>query len=54
MLGDIQVENLTTIVTDHKETVEYAEPERWNREKIHRGDRLPMIPQEGKPKLGSF
>src|ERR1700676_4475376 len=30
VFGDIVVENLTTIVTDHEEAVEHAEPEGWN------------------------
>jgi len=32
MLGYLEVDNLTTIVTDHEEAVEHAEPEGWNGE----------------------
>src|ERR1700680_1308467 len=32
MLRDIDVENLTMIVTDHEEAVEHAEAEGWNGE----------------------
>jgi hypothetical protein len=34
----IDVENLTTIVIDHEEAVEHAEPEGWNGEEVHRRD----------------
>jgi hypothetical protein len=39
VLGHIEVENLTTIVTEHEvhvEHVEHAEPDGWNGEEIHR------------------
>jgi len=29
MLGDIEVENLTTIVTDHEEAVKHGERDGW-------------------------
>src|SRR4030088_1491920 len=54
MLRDIEVENLTTIMTDHEEAVEHAEPGGWNGEKVHRRNGLPMIPKKGQPAFGSL
>jgi hypothetical protein len=52
MLGDIEVENLATIVADHEETVEHAEPESRNREEVHRRKGFPMIAKKSKPAFG--
>ena len=54
MLGDIEVENLTTVVTDHEEAVEQAEPEGWNSEEVHRRDSFPVIPQKCEPTFDSL
>ena len=52
MLRDIEMQNLPPVMTDHEETIEHAEGERWDREKIHRGNRLPVIAEESEPSLG--
>src|SRR6266853_1204420 len=52
MLGDIEVENLTAIMTDHEEAVEHAEPEGWNCEEVHRRDGFSVIAKKGQTALG--
>src|SRR6266478_2824390 len=54
MFRDIEVENLTTIMTDHEEAVEHAEPGGWNGEKVHRRNGLPMIPKKGQLAFGAL
>ena len=54
MFGHVEVENLTTIVTDHEEAVEHAEPESWNGEEVYRRDGFPVIPQKCEPTFGQF
>src|ERR1700704_168364 len=54
MLSDIEVENLTTIVTDHEKPVERAKPEGWNGEEVHRRDGFSVIPQKGEPTSSSL
>src|SRR5260370_25821990 len=41
-----------TIVTDDKKAVEHAEGDRRNSEKVHRGNRFPVIAEKGKPAPG--
>jgi hypothetical protein len=52
MLCDIEMQNAPTIVTDDEEAIERAEGDRRNSEKVHRGDRFPVITEKGKPALG--
>jgi hypothetical protein len=54
MLRDIEVENLTTIVTDNEEAVEHAEPEGWDGEEVHRRNGFAMITKKGEPPFGSL
>ena len=53
MLRDVEVQNVSTIMTDHEEAVQHAERDRRSREKIKRRDGFPMIAQKGEPALGS-
>src|SRR5580692_10110521 len=52
MLGDIEVQDTPTIVTDDEKAIERAEGNRRNREEVHRGDRFPVIAEKGKPVPG--
>jgi len=52
MFRDIDVKNLTTIVTDHEEAVEHAEPDGRNRKEVHRRDGFSVIAQKGEPSFG--
>jgi hypothetical protein len=52
MLCDIAVQDAPTIVTDDEEAIERAKGDRRNREKVHRGNRFPVITEKGKPASG--
>jgi hypothetical protein len=39
-------------MTDYEEAVEHAERDRWDGEKVHRGDGFAMIAEKGEPTLG--
>jgi hypothetical protein len=52
MLGDIEVQDAPTIVTDDEKAIERAEGDRRNSEEVHRGNRFPVITEKGKPALG--
>src|SRR5258708_29912888 len=52
MLGDIEVQDTPTVVTDDEKTIEHAEGDRRNSEEVHRGNRFPVIAEKGKPALG--
>ena len=54
MLGDVEVQNASTVVTDDEEAVEHTEGNRWNGEEVHRRDGFPMIAQKGEPAFGRF
>jgi hypothetical protein len=47
MLGDVEVQNASTIMSDDKETIEYTERNRRHREEVHRGDSFPVISKKG-------
>src|SRR5215469_16152157 len=47
----VVVNDATAIMTNDEEAIQNAEGQRGHREKIHRCNRLPMIPQEGQPAL---
>src|SRR6266404_712143 len=49
MLGDIEVQDAPTIVTDDEKAIERAKGDRRNREQVHRGNRFPVITEKGKP-----
>ncbi len=51
MLGDIEVQDTPTIVTDDEKTIEHAEGDRRNSKEVHRGNRFPVITEKGKPAL---
>jgi hypothetical protein len=53
MLCDVDVQDASTIVADDEEAVEHAERDRWHRQKIHCGNRFPMVAKEGQPALGA-
>src|ERR1700692_1801741 len=52
MLGDIEVQDTPTVVTDDEKAIERAEGDRRNREEVHRGNRFPVITEKGKPAPG--
>jgi hypothetical protein len=52
MLGDIEVQDAPTIVTDDEKAVEHLESDRRNSEEVHRGNRFPVITEKGKPAPG--
>src|SRR5882762_10332404 len=52
MLGDIEVQDTPTIVTDDEKAIEHAEGDRRNSKEVHRGNRFPVITEKGKPALG--
>ncbi len=54
MPSDIEVQDLPSIVRDHKEAVQNAEGQAWYGEEIHRRDDLAMVGQEGLPSLPRF
>src|SRR6266478_6419432 len=52
MLGDIEVQDAPTIMTDDEEAIEHAERNRWRGEEIHGRNRFPMVSKERQPALG--
>src|SRR5260370_2756451 len=52
MLGDIEVQDAPTIVTDDEKAIEHAESDRRNSEEVHRDNRFLVITEKGKPALG--
>ena len=54
MLRDVEVDDLPPTVADHEEAIDYAEGDRWDREKIHRRDSFPMVVQEREPTFGGL
>src|SRR5258708_18753812 len=52
MLGDIEVQDAPTIVTDDEKAIKHAEGDRRNSEEVHRGNRFPVFAKKGKPALG--
>jgi hypothetical protein len=54
MPGDVEVQNVSTIMADDKEAVEHPERDRWNGKEIHGGDGFPMITKKGKPAIASL
>jgi len=42
MLGDIEVQDAPTIVTDDEKAIERVEGDRRNSEEVHRGNRFPV------------
>ncbi len=45
------MEDTPPVMTDDEEAVENTKGDRWDREEVHRCDRLAVIPQEGQPAL---
>jgi len=43
VLGDIEVQDASTIMRDHEEAIQHTEAERRNREKVHRRYRFAMV-----------
>jgi hypothetical protein len=52
MLGDIEVQDTPTVVTDDEKAIKHAEGDRRNSEEVHRGNRFPVITEKGKPAPG--
>ena len=52
MLGDVEVQNASTTMSDDKEAIEHTERNRWYGEEIHRRDGFPMISKKGEPAFG--
>jgi len=53
MLGDVDVQDASTIVTYDEEAVEHAECDRWGGEEIHGRNGFPMVSKENQPAPGS-
>src|SRR5579864_6522535 len=51
MLGDVEVQNASTAMTDDKEAIEHTESNRWYGEEIHRRDGFPVIAKKDDPPL---
>src|ERR1700686_1728513 len=54
MLGDVEVQNASTTMSDDKEAIEHAESNRWHGEEVHRRDAFPVISRKGEPLFGWF
>src|SRR6266481_366950 len=54
MSGDIEVQNASSIVSDHKEAIKNAECECWHGEEIRRGDHFTMVTQKCFPSHASI
>jgi hypothetical protein len=54
MLGDVEVQNASTTMSDDKKAIEYTERNRWHGEEVHRGDGFPVISKKGEPVLASL
>ena len=54
MAGDVQVENLSPVVTNNKEAVENAEGDGRNGEEVHGGKGFPVIAQKTEPSSCGF
>jgi hypothetical protein len=54
MAGDIDVQDLPPVVTDHEEAVEQPKCDSWKGEEIHCGDSFRVIPQERNLALRRF
>jgi hypothetical protein len=52
MLGDIEMEDTPAIVTDDEKATERAEGDRRNSEEVHRGNRVSVTADKGKPAPG--
>src|ERR1700682_770046 len=52
MLGDVEVQNASTTMSDHKEAIEHTESDRWHGEEVHRRDGFPVISNKGEPAFG--
>ena len=50
----MEMQNAATIMSDHEEAIENTEGHGWNGEKIHGGDRFPMVVQERFPLSASI
>ena len=51
MLGNIEMEDLASVMIDDKEAVQDPETKGRNGEEIHRGNDVTMIAQKGAPKF---
>ena len=49
MLRDVKVQDTPAIMADDKETVEYAECNRWHCEEVHSRNRFPVILKKRTP-----
>ena len=54
VLGGIEMQDPPSVMTDHKEAVNHAERDRWDREEIHCSDRFAMVPKEREPAFSRF
>ncbi len=54
MPGDVEVQNVSTIMADDKEAVEHTERDCWNGKEIHGGDGFPVITKKGKPAIATL
>ena len=54
LLGDVEMENVPTVVADDEQAVDPTERDRGNCEEVHRRNRFAMIAKESQPSLGRF
>ena len=52
MLGDVEVQNASTTMSDDKEAIEHTESNRRHGEEVHRRDGFPVISKKGEPAFG--
>ena len=52
MLGDVEVQNAPTTMSNDKEAIEHTGSDRRHSEEGHRRDCLPVISKKGEPTLG--
>src|SRR6266446_3966333 len=52
MLGDVEVQNASTTMSDDKEAIEHTESNRRHGEEVHRRDGFPVISNKGEPAFG--
>ncbi len=52
MLGDVEVQNASTTMSDDKEAIEHTESNRRHGEEVHRRDGFPVFSNKGEPAFG--
>ena len=52
MLGDVEVQDASTVMADDEEAIKHTESDGWNGEEIHRCDGFPVVSKKGEPTFG--